>query len=348
MSEELVDEQFENEENEEKGLFEHYRFEVDPGQEALRIDKFLMSRIMNATRNKIQQAVKAGNVLVNEEVVKSNYKVRPHDVITIVLGYPPRDTTIYGEEIPLDIVYEDKDLIIINKQAGLVVHPGHGNFSGTLLHGLKYYFEQKKEDAEALLVHRIDKDTTGLMVVAKNEMAQARLAKQFYDHTIERKYQALVWGDMHEEEGTIEGHIGRNPSNRLQMTVFPDGEQGRHAITHYKLVQRYGYVSLIECQLETGRTHQIRAHLKYIKHPLFNDARYGGEKILKGTTFTKYKQFVSNCFALIKRQSLHAKSLGFQHPTTGDTMFFDSELPKDLKEVVEKWEGYSKHILDIE
>jgi len=348
MSEELVDEQLDNEENEDKSLYEHYRFEVDPGQEALRIDKFLMSRIMNATRNKIQQATKAGNVLVNEQVVKSNYKVRPNDVVTIVLTYPPRDTTIYGEDIPLDIVYEDKDLIIINKQAGLVVHPGHGNFSGTLLNGLKYYFEQKKEDAEALLVHRIDKDTTGLMVVAKNELAQARLAKQFYDHTIERKYQALVWGDVEEEEGTIEGHIGRNPKNRLQMTVFPDGEQGRHAITHYKLVQRYGYVSLIECQLETGRTHQIRAHLKHMKHPLFNDARYGGDRILKGTTFTKYKQFVSNCFALIKRQALHAKSLGFQHPTTGDSVLFESELPTDFSEVVEKWEGYSKHILDIE
>ena len=348
MSEELVDEHLENEENEDKGLYEHYRFEVDPGQEALRIDKFLMSKIMNATRNKIQQATKAGNVLVNEKEVKSNYKVRPHDVITIVLTYPPRDTTIYAEEIPLDVVYEDKDLIIINKQSGLVVHPGHGNFSGTLLNGLKYYFEQKKEEAEALLVHRIDKDTTGLMVVAKNELAQARLAKQFYDHTIERKYQALVWGDMDEEEGTIEGHIGRNPSNRLQMTVFPEGEQGRHAITHYRLVKRYGYVSLIECQLETGRTHQIRAHLKHIKHPLFNDARYGGDRILKGTTFTKYKQFVSNCFSLIKRQSLHAKSLGFQHPITGDSVFYDSELPTDFKEVVEKWEGYSKHILDIE
>lgn len=348
MSDGLIDEPLDNEENEEKELFEHYRFEVDPGQEALRIDKYLMSRIMNATRNKIQQATKAGNVLVNEQVVKPNYKVRPNDIITIVLTYPPRDTTIYGEDIPLNIVYEDKDLIIINKQAGMVVHPGHGNFSGTLLNGLKYYFEQKKEDAEALLVHRIDKDTTGLMVVAKNELAQARLAKQFYDHTIERKYQALVWGDMDEEEGTIEGHIGRNPGNRLQMTVFPDGEQGRHAITHYKLIQRYGYVSLIECQLETGRTHQIRAHMRYIKHPLFNDAKYGGDQILKGTTFTKYKQFINNCFGILQRQALHAKSLGFQHPITGDSLFFDSDLPTDLKEVVEKWEGYSKHILDIE
>ncbi len=348
MSEEKLESNLEKEENEEKELYEHYRFDVDPGQEPLRIDKFLMARIMNATRNKLQQATKAGNVLVNEKVVKSNYRVRPNDKIAIVLTYPKRDTTIYGEDIPLDVVYEDKDLIIINKQSGLVVHPGHGNFSGTLLNGLKFYFDKKGEDAEALLVHRIDKDTTGLMVVAKNELAQARLAKQFYDHTIERKYQALVWGDFDDEEGTIEGHIGRNPSNRLQMTVFPDGEQGRHAITHYKLVKRFGYVTLIECQLETGRTHQIRAHLKHINHPLFNDARYGGDKILKGTTFTKYKQFVSNCFSLIPRQSLHAKSLGFQHPTSGDAIFFESELPKDLKQVVEKWDGYSQHSLGIE
>lgn len=348
MSEEKLEENFEKEENEEKELYEHYRFDVDPGQEPLRIDKFLMSRIMNATRNKLQQATKAGNVLVNEKVVKSNYRVRPNDKIVIVLTYPKRDTTIYGEDIPLDVVYEDSDLIIINKQSGLVVHPGHGNFTGTLLNGLKYYFEQKGEDAEALLVHRIDKDTTGLMVVAKNEMAQARLAKQFYDHTIERKYQALVWGDFDEEEGTIEGHIGRNPSNRLQMTVFPDGEQGRHATTHFKLIKRFGYVTLIECQLETGRTHQIRAHLKHVNHPLFNDTRYGGDKILKGTTFTKYKQFVSNCFSLISRQALHAKSLGFQHPTTGDSVFFESELPSDLKQVVEKWDGYSQHSLGIE
>lgn len=348
MSEEKIEDNFEKEENEEKDLYEHYRFEVDPGQEPLRIDKFLMSRIMNATRNKLQQATKAGNVLVNDKAVKSNYRVRPNDHIKIVLTYPKRDTTVYGEDIPLDIVYEDEDLLIVNKQAGLVVHPGHGNFTGTLLNALKFYFEAKGEDTEGLLVHRIDKDTTGLMVVAKNEMAQARLAKQFYDHTIERKYQALVWGDFDDEEGTIEGHIGRNPSNRLQMTVFPDGEQGRHAITHYKLVKRFGYVTLIECQLETGRTHQIRAHLKHINHPLFNDIRYGGDKILKGTTFTKYKQFVSNCFSLIPRQALHAKSLGFHHPTTGDAIFFESELPNDLKQVVEKWDGYSQHSLGIE
>jgi 23S rRNA pseudouridine1911/1915/1917 synthase len=342
MSENIEEEKQENTENSE--LYEHYRFEVDPGQEALRIDKFLMSKIMNATRNKIQQATKAGNVLVNEKIVKSNYRVRPNDVITIVLTYPPRETTIYGEDIPLDVVYEDADLIVINKQAGMVVHPGHGNFTGTLLHALKFYFEQKNEAAEAMLVHRIDKDTTGLIVVAKNELAQARLAKQFFNHSIERKYQAIVWGDLDEEQGTIEGHIGRNPSNRLQMKVFPDGEQGRHAVTHYRLVKRYGYVSLIECQLETGRTHQIRAHMRHLGHPLFNDERYGGDQILKGTTFSKYRQFINNCFKLLPRQALHAKSLGFIHPTTQKEILFESELPKDMAQVVEKWEIYSQHV----
>jgi len=329
--------------NEEKDLYEHYRFDVDPGQEALRIDKFLMSRIMNATRNKIQQATKAGNVLVNEKEVKSNYKVRPNDVISIVLTYPPRETTIYAEDIPLNIVYEDDDLIVINKQAGMVVHPGHGNFTGTLLHALKFHFEAKGEETTGLLVHRIDKDTTGLMVVAKNEIAQAKLAKQFFVHSIERKYQALVWGEPKETEGTIEGHIGRNPSNRLQMVVFPDGEHGRDAITHYKLIKTYGYVSLIECQLETGRTHQIRAHMKHIQHPLFNDARYGGDRILKGTTFTKYKQFINNCFKILPRQALHAKSIGFIHPTTNQEIYFESELPQDMQEVIAKWEIYSLH-----
>jgi len=329
--------------NDEKELFEHYRFQVDPGQEALRIDKFLMARIENATRNKIQQATKAGNVLVNDSVVKSNYKVRPNDIITIVLTYPPRETKIYAEDIPLDIVYEDEDIIVVNKPMGMVVHPGHGNFTGTLLHALKFHFEAKGKDTEGLLVHRIDKDTTGLMVVAKNEIAQAKLAKQFFDHSIERKYQALVWGDLIEEEGTITGNIGRNPSNRLQMTVFADGEQGRHAVTHYKLIRRYGYVSLVECQLETGRTHQIRAHMRYINHPLFNDARYGGDQILKGTTFTKYRQFVNNCFKLMPRQALHAKSIGFVHPGTDKEMFFDSELPSDMAQVLEKWETYSQY-----
>ncbi len=343
MAEEQEINEASSEENENQELYEHYKFEVDPGQEPLRIDKFLMSRIMNATRNKIQQATKAETVLVNEKAVKSNYKVKPNDVITVVLTYPPRETKIYGEDIPLEIVYEDKDVIVVNKQAGMVVHPGFGNYTGTLLNALKFYFESKNEATEAMLVHRIDKDTSGILVVAKNEIAQARLAKQFHDHSIERKYQALVWGDMADEKGTIEGNIGRNPSNRLQMTVFPDGEQGRDAITHYRLLRRFGYVSLVECQLETGRTHQIRAHMRYINHPLFSDARYGGDRILKGTTFTKYRQFVNNCFKLMPRQALHAKSIGFIHPGTGKELFFDSELPQDMAAVIDKWEIYSQH-----
>ncbi|OYT17940.1 MAG: RNA pseudouridine synthase [Bacteroidetes bacterium 4572_77] len=306
-----------------------------------------MSRIQNATRNKIQQATKAGNVLVNEKAVKSNYKVKPADTITVVLTYPPRETTIYAEDIPIEIVHEDEDVIIVNKAAGMVVHPGFNNYTGTLLNALKFYFEQKGSAAEALLVHRIDKDTSGLLVVAKNEIAQARLAKQFYDHSIERKYQALVWGDVIEEKGTIEGHIGRNPSNRLQMVVFPEGDHGREAITHYRLLKRFGYVSLVECQLETGRTHQIRAHMRHIKHPLFSDARYGGDRILKGTTFTKYRQFVSNCFKMMSRQALHAKSLGFEHPSTGENMLFESELPQDMASVIEKWDAYSKNQMEI-
>ncbi len=327
--------------DDDKALYEHFVFDVDAGQSLLRIDKYLMMKIENATRNKIQQSIKAGNVLVNKVVVKANYKVKPHDHITIVMAYPPRDTTVKAENIPLDVIYEDDDVIIINKASGMVVHPGHGNFTGTLLHALKYHFEQQNKGAEAFLVHRIDKDTTGLMMVAKNELAQARLAQQFYVHSIERTYQALVWGDMKEETGTITGHIGRHPRNRMQMTVFEDGEQGKHAVTHYKMLRSYGYVSLVECRLETGRTHQIRAHFTYLKHPLFNDARYGGDKILKGTTFSKYRQFVDNCFALLPRQALHAKSLGFVHPTTGKEMYFDSELPQDMQSVLQKWEVYS-------
>lgn len=325
-------------------MFEHFRFEVDKGQSALRIDKFLMSKLVNATRNKIQQAAKAGNVLVNDAAVKSNYKVRPDDVITIVLSEPPRDNNIYPEEIPLNILYEDEDIIVIDKQAGLVVHPGHGNYTGTLLHGLKYHFQQQGlEDVEPLLAHRIDKNTSGVLVIGKDETMLAKLAKQFFDHSIERKYQALVWGDFDENEGTIDGNLARNPKNRLEMTVFPEGDVGKHAITHYRLLERFGYVSLIECQLETGRTHQIRAHMKYIGHPLFNDSRYGGEKILKGTTFTKYKQFVQNCFKLIPRQSLHAKSLKFIHPRSGEELYFESALPEDFSSVIEKWRGYSQH-----
>ena len=331
--------------NENGELFEHMRITVDGGQDMVRIDTFLTSRIHSISRNRIQNAAKAGNILVNDKPVKSNYKVKPNDVISIVFSYPPRETDIKPEPIPLNIVYEDDDLIVINKQAGLVVHPAHGNFTGTLLHGLAYHFEQTQQNIEnriGYLVHRIDKDTTGLMVVTKNETAQATLAKQFFDHTIHRRYYALVWGDFDEDEGTIVGNIGRSQSNRRRMTVYPFGEQGKEAITHWKVLERFGYVTLNEYRLETGRTHQIRAHSQFIGHPLFNDALYGGDVILKGTTFTKYKQFIDNCFKIMPRHALHAKELGFVHPTTGEQMMFTSELPDDMTLVLEKWRTYLK------
>ncbi len=329
---------------EESELYEHYRFVADKKQGPVRLDMFVMTRIENASRNKVQNAVKAGNVLVNNKVVKSNYKVKPSDVISVVMAHPPRETEIIAENIPIEILYEDEDIIVINKEAGMVVHPAYANFRGTLVNALKYYFEnvsRSGENAVPALVHRIDKDTSGILLVAKNEIAQTKLAKQFFDHIIERTYVALVWGDFNEEEGSIEGHIGRNLKNRLVMTVFPQGEHGKHAVTHYKLIKRFGYVSLIECRLETGRTHQIRTHLNYIGHPLFNDDKYGGNVILKGTTFTKYKQFVQNCFKIIPRQALHARSLGFVHPSTGKTMHFEVDLPEDMKAVIDKWEKYS-------
>jgi 23S rRNA pseudouridine1911/1915/1917 synthase len=339
-----VDQNSPKEEEDSQELFEHHRFIADTGQSPLRIDKYLIFKIQNASRNKIQQAAKAGNILVNNKTVKSNYKVKPTDEIRVVLTYPPRDTKIIPQDIPLEVVFEDKDLIVINKQAGMVVHPGFGNYDRTLLNALKYYFNSNNQDADSLLVHRIDKDTSGLMVIAKNELAQAGLARQFFYHTIERTYQALVWGDLKVDEGTIEGHIGRNPANRMQMIVFPNGEQGRSALTHYKVVKRFGYVTLVQCTLETGRTHQIRAHMRYLGHPLFNDVRYGGDKILKGTTFTKYKQFVHNCFAIIPRQALHAKVLGFEHPINHKTMHFETDLANDMRDLVKKWEKYSKHM----
>ncbi len=324
-------------------LYEHYRIEVDPGQTSLRVDKFLMSRIENISRNRLQNAAKAGNILANGKVVKSNYKVKPRDVISLVMTTPPRITEVIAEDIPLDIVYEDKDIIVVNKPAGMVVHPAHGNFNGTLLNALKFHLKEESAanpEIVPLLAHRIDKDTSGILLVGKNEISQAKLAKQFFDHSIDRKYLALVWGDFAEDEGFIEGHIGRSLKNRKVMSVFPDGAYGKAALTRYKVMERFGYVSMVECKLETGRTHQIRAHMKHIGHPLFNDAAYGGDKILKGTTFTKYKQFVQNCFKIMPRQALHAKSLGFVHPTTGKKMFFDSELPADMAAVVEKWRNY--------
>ncbi len=331
-------------------LFEHYRFVADPGQKPLRIDKFLMHRIENASRNKIQQAAAAESILVNEAPVKQNYKVRPGDVITIVLSEPPREKEVIPENIPLEIVFEDNDILLVNKKAGMVVHPAYANFTGTLVNALTYYLREKSGDPEAqpYLVHRIDKDTSGILLVAKNELAQTRLAKEFFDHTIDRKYTALVWGDMEEDEGTISGNLGRSKSDRKVMTVYPDGETGKHAVTHWKVLQRFGYVSMIECTLETGRTHQIRAHMKYIKHPLFNDATYGGDRILKGTTFTKYRQFIKNCFEILPRQALHARSLGLKHPISGEYIFIDSELPADMQEVILKWENYVAHQKDWE
>ncbi len=325
-------------------LYEHFRFQVDRGQAPLRIDKYLMAKIENASRNRIQNAARAGNILVNGKEIKSNYKVRPLDLITIVLAYPPRDTEIYPENIPVNIVYEDDDLLVVNKAAGMVVHPGHGNFSGTLQNALLYYLNQKPaagSDQKPFLVHRIDKDTSGIMLVACNELAQTRLARQFFDHTIERSYTALVWGNFADDEGTIDAPLGRDPRNRLIQAVSRDPALGRRAVTHYRVLERFGYVTLIECRLETGRTHQIRVHMSHIGHPLFNDESYGGSVILKGTTFSRYKQFVENCFALMPRQALHATSLGFEHPTTRQWMFFKSDFPADFSVVIEKWRNYA-------
>ena len=326
-------------------LYEHFRFVASEGQEPLRVDKFLMNFIENSTRNKIQQAVKAGNVLVNEAVVKANYKVKPNDVVRVVLAHPPHENLLVAEDIPLDIIHEDESVIVVNKAAGMVVHPGHGNYSGTLVNGLIHHFENLPNNSTDRpgLVHRIDKDTSGLLVVAKTEFAMANLAKQFYDRTTERLYLALVWGSVEEDEGTLTGNVGRSLKNRLQMSVFPDGDFGKHAVTHYKVLERFSYVTLVECKLETGRTHQIRAHFRYLGHPLFNDERYGGNRVLKGTTYTKYKQFVDNCFKILPRQALHAKTLGFVHPESKEQLFFNSELPEDMKNCLEKWRNYTAH-----
>lgn len=328
-------------------MYEHFRFTVDPGTELLRMDRYLTNLMANTSRNRVQQAAKAGCILVNGKPEKSNYRVHPRDVITILLPHPPREIEINPENIPLDIVYEDNDVIVINKPAGLVVHPAFGNFTGTLVNALLWHFQGQKtadgEDVKPLLVHRIDKNTSGIMIVAKSEIAQMKLAANFFEHSIDRRYRALVWGDFKEDEGTIVGNVGRNPKDRLVMTVFPDGEAGKHAVTHYKVIERFGYVTLVECRLETGRTHQIRVHMKYAGHPLFSDESYGGNEIIKGTTFTKYKQFINNCFKILPRQALHAKSLGFVHPVTGKYMLFDSELPSDMAETIEKWRNYAKH-----
>lgn len=332
-------------ENEEQELFEHYRFDVPKGQALLRIDKYLMLMVPNATRNKIQNAATNGDIYVNDLPVKSNYKVKPNDVIRILLAHPPFENRIDPENIPLDIVYEDEALLVINKPAGLVVHPGHGNYTGTLVNGLAYHFENLPMNSSERpgLVHRIDKNTSGLLVIAKTESSMTFLAKQFEDKTTEREYIAIVWGNLKDDQGTIEGNIDRHVKDRMQMAVFPDGDRGKHAITHYKVIERLSYVTLISCKLETGRTHQIRVHMKHIGHTLFNDERYGGDLILKGTTFTKYKQFIDNCFKTLPRQALHAKTLGFIHPISKKMMRFDTEIPQDMQECIEKWRNYSKN-----
>lgn len=325
-------------------LFEHYRFEAAKGQSALRVDKFLMNLIENTTRNKIQQAAESGSVLVNDVAVKSNYKVKAGDIVRLVLAHPTYEQLLTPENIPLDIIFEDDQLLVINKPAGMVVHPGHGNYSGTLVNALAFHFENLPMNSSERpgLVHRIDKDTTGLLVVAKTEHAMAYLSKQFAEKTSEREYIALVWGNIEEEEGTIEGNIGRHDTNRMQMAVHESEEKGKSAVTHFKVLERFGYVTLISCQLETGRTHQIRVHMKHIGHTLFNDERYGGNSILKGTTFTKYKQFIDNCFKTLPRQALHAKTLGFEHPITKEFLRFDTPIPQDLQDCIEKWRVYSK------
>jgi 23S rRNA pseudouridine1911/1915/1917 synthase len=327
-------------------LFEHHQFKADKGQEPLRVDKFLMNRIENATRNKIQQAAKSGFIFVNEKNVKSNYKVKPGDVAKVMFAYPPYENLLIGEKMPLEIVFEDDSLLVINKPPGLVVHPGHGNYSGTLLNGLISHFENlpSNKDGRPGLVHRIDKDTSGLLVVAKTEESMTHLAKQFYLKSSKRKYNALVWGIVEKEEGTIDENLARDPKNRLIMSVPQNKELGKKAVTHYKVLERFNYLTLLECQLETGRTHQIRAHMKHIGHPIFNDQRYGGDKILKGTIFNKYKQFVQNCFKIMPRQALHAKSLGFVHPSSNKELNFECELPKDFSESLIKWRNYSTNI----
>ena len=330
-------------------LYEHHKFVVDKGQESIRIDKFLMDKLANTSRNKIQIAAKNGNILVNKKDVKSNYKVKPADEISVVFPYPIREIELIPQDIPLEIVFEDEHLIVINKPSNMVVHPGYGNYKGTLVNALVYHFDNLPMRNDEFygrpgLVHRLDKHTTGIMVVAKTEFALTHLAKQFYDRTTDRRYQALVWGNIEQDSGTIIGNIGRSLKNRKVMTVFPEGDFGKHAVTHYRVLKRFGLVTLVECKLETGRTHQIRAHMKYLGHPLFNDLEYGGDQIVRGTTSTKYKQFIDNCFHLIPGQALQAKTLGFDHPSTGERLFFDSDLPKGYQEILSKWINYTSNL----
>jgi 23S rRNA pseudouridine1911/1915/1917 synthase len=340
-----MNEFIEEAESEEEELYEHYRLKVDPGQEIVRIDKFLIDRLPKTSRNKIQVAAKNGNILVNSKPVKQNYKVKPGDEISMVLPYPVREIELIPQDIPLDIHYEDDELIVVNKPANMVVHPGYGNYKGTLVNALVYHFEHLPKRMHNYygrpgLVHRLDKNTTGLMVVAKTEESLTHLARQFFDRTTERRYHALVWGDI-EKDGTITGNIGRSLKNRKVMAIYPNSDHGKHAVTHYKVLKRFGLVTLVECKLETGRTHQIRAHMKYIGHPLFNDNEYGGDTIVRGTTSASYKKFIENCFELIPGQALHAKTLGFEHPVTRTYMRFDSELPPGFTSILEKWINYT-------
>ena len=345
MSENInTNNQIDDLENEDDELYEHHRFVVDPGQGLLRMDKYLMIKVQNATRTKIQLAIEAESVKVNNKITKASYQVKPDDVITVSLPYPPRENTLVPENIPLNIVYEDDDLLIVNKAPGMVVHPGFGNWTGTLVNALAYHFDNlpkgKNGDIRPGLVHRIDKDTSGLLVIAKTELAMTHLAKQFYDHSIERTYYALVWGELKQEKGFIEGHIGRSHKDRKVMQVFPDGAFGKEAKTHYEVMKAMRYVSWVKLNLETGRSHQIRTHMKYIGHPLFNDATYGGDKIVKNTSFAKFEKYVKNCFEICPRQALHAKSLGFIHPRTRQYIHFESELPEDISQLLAKWDGY--------
>ena len=332
-----------------ENLYERKTFSIDKNQEPIRIDKWLQMRLENASRNKIQKGIEAGFLTVNGKIVKSNYKIKPGDELVLLSYTNPEYTEVKAEPIPLDIVYEDDTILVVNKPANMVVHPGVGNYTGTLLNGVKYHLLQQNEnvDEDELprygLVHRIDKNTTGLLVLAKTADAAAHLAKQFFHHTVQRKYVGLVWGNVEENEGTINAHIARHQQYRKMFAAYPDGETGKHAITHYRVLERFNYVTLVECVLETGRTHQIRVHMKHIGHTLFNDYEYGGDKILKGTIYSKYKQFVENCFEVCNRCALHAKTLGFVHPKTGKELLFNSELPTDMQQLIEKWRNYVQH-----
>lgn len=348
-----IDEEFDKIEelDEENGMFEHFRLNVDKGQTPMRVDKYMATHLEDTSRHRVQCAIKNGYVRVNEKIAKANLIVRPDDVIRFVMPYKRRGMEILPQDIPLNVVYEDDDLLIVNKQAGMVVHPGHGHFEGTLINALAYHLgisqgPEAEDERMGILVHRIDKDTSGLLVVAKNDEAQLNLAKQFFDHSIDRRYVAIVWGNLKDDEGTIDANIGRDPNDRLRYKVYDDPEKGKHAVTHYRVLERFGYVTVIECKLETGRTHQIRVHMNYIGHPLFNDERYDGAEIRKGTIYAKYKQFIKNCFELLPRQALHAKTLGFVHPTTKKWIQFDSALPDDMTALIDKWRKYSSNMVE--